>query len=59
MEINWERHAANFHDAFADSQIVLILELRDPKAKERHRPTRHLPLLAAPMAAWHFDHTPT
>jgi hypothetical protein len=51
MEINCERHTANFHDAFADSQSVLIPELRDLKAKERHRPSHHLPVLAVPTAS--------
>jgi hypothetical protein len=39
MEINCERHAANFHDAFAAGQSVLIPELKNLKAKERHRPS--------------------
>jgi hypothetical protein len=51
MEINCERHTANFHDAFADSQSVLIPELRDLKAKERHRPSHHFPVLAVPTAS--------
>jgi hypothetical protein len=51
MEINCERHTANFHDAFADCQSVLISKLRHPKAKERRRPSHQLPLLAVPTAA--------
>jgi hypothetical protein len=51
MEINCERHTANFHDAFADGQSVLISELRDLKAKELHRPSGHLPFLAVPTAS--------
>jgi hypothetical protein len=51
MEINGERHTANFHDAFADSQSILIPELRDLKAKERRRSSDYLPVLAVPRAS--------
>jgi len=50
MEINCERHTANFHDAFADNQSVLISQLRDLKAKAGHHPSHRLPLLAVPTA---------
>jgi hypothetical protein len=51
MEINCERGTEYFHDAFADSQSVLIPELKNLKAKERHRPGHRLPLLAVPTAS--------
>jgi hypothetical protein len=51
MEINCERHTANFHDAFADNQSVLIPELRDLKAKEQHSPSHQLSVLAVPTAS--------